>query len=175
MKNGLIYVFTGGGKGKTTAAVGLAVRANAHKIKVSWVSFHKSYACGELRNLKKLGVKVRCFARYHPRCKKEKRKNKQVDLRKECLKGMRYIKKIFKNNDCRLLVLDEINICLRDGYLKENEVLELISLKPADLELVLTGRGATKKLLQQADLISDIREVKHPFRKGIKARKGIEY
>lgn len=175
MKKGLTYVFTGTGKGKTTAAAGLAVRANAHKIKVFWVSFHKGYTCGELRNLKKLGIDVRCFAKYHPLCKKEKTKIKKLELRQKCLKGLRYIKSVFKNKNCKLLILDEINICVRDGYLKENEILELIDSKPDSLELVLTGRGAKGKVLEKADLISNIQDIKHPFKKGIKAHKGIEY
>lgn len=74
-----------------------------------------------------------------------------------------------------MLILDEINIAVRDGFLKEEEVLALLETKPEKLELVLTGRGATKKIIEKADLVSEVREVKHPYRQGIKSRKGIEY
>jgi cob(I)alamin adenosyltransferase len=74
-----------------------------------------------------------------------------------------------------MLVLDEINIAVRDGFLKEEEVLDLLETKPEKLELVLTGRGATEKILEKADLVSEVREVKHPYSQGIKSREGIEY
>jgi cob(I)alamin adenosyltransferase len=74
-----------------------------------------------------------------------------------------------------MLVLDEINIAVRDGFLKEEDVLSLLEAKPEKLELVLTGRGGTEKIIQKADLVSEMREVKHPYSQGIKSREGIEY
>jgi cob(I)alamin adenosyltransferase len=74
-----------------------------------------------------------------------------------------------------MLVLDELNIALRDGFLKEENVFSLLNAKPDKLELVLTGRGVTKKIIEKADLVSEIREVKHPYSRGVKSRKGIEY
>ena len=74
-----------------------------------------------------------------------------------------------------MLVLDEINIALRDGFLKEEDVLSFLEAKPEKLELVLTGRSATARIMEKADLVSEVREVKHPYGRGIKSREGIEY
>ncbi|MFH1460211.1 MAG: cob(I)yrinic acid a,c-diamide adenosyltransferase [Candidatus Omnitrophota bacterium] len=174
-KTGLIQIYTGEGKGKTTAAMGLALRAYAQGLCVMYISFHKDpkfYYGGEQKILKKLGIFVKCFAKSHPFCSV---KNKTKASRYECLKAIQYIRKIFKKNKVNLLILDELNITVRDGFLKEDEVLHLLNEKPEGLELVLTGRGATKKMIRQADLVSHIKEIKHPFKKGIKARRGIEF
>ena len=74
-----------------------------------------------------------------------------------------------------MLVLDEINIAVRDGFLQEEEVLSLLEAKPEKLELVLTGRGITEKIIEKADLVSEVKEVKHPYTQGVKSREGIEY
>ena len=180
-KKGLVHIYTGTGKGKTTSAAGLAVRALSHGFKVGWVSFHKEpgrQAAGEVKILKRLGVLVRCFAKQHPLCKKCKagsvRKSKK-QLTLECMKGLKDIYELFKNAKLDMLILDEINICVRDGYLKESDVLKMMQGKPKTLELVITGRSATKKIIAQADLVSVIKEEKHPYKKGVAARKGIEY
>ncbi|MBI4844902.1 MAG: cob(I)yrinic acid a,c-diamide adenosyltransferase [Candidatus Omnitrophica bacterium] len=183
-KQGLVQIYTGDGKGKTTAAVGLAVRANAQKFKVCYVSFHKDpQRCGysEIKTLKKLKIKVFCFAKTHPLCGdisafREKTKKQCVEiLRPWCLKGLELIKEIYKQNKFDMLILDEMNICVRDGFLKEKEVLFLLENKPEKLELVLTGRGATRKMIKKAGLVSYIKEVKHPYREGVQKRRGIEY
>ncbi|MBU1044803.1 MAG: cob(I)yrinic acid a,c-diamide adenosyltransferase [Candidatus Omnitrophica bacterium] len=175
-KQGLIQIYTGPGKGKTTAACGLALRASAHKWKVCYISFHKDpkqskplYVC-----LKKNGITVHCFAQSHPLCSGKKNAC-FADLKKQCSRGLKFIEKIFKDNLYDLLIIDELNICVRDGFLPEKDVLKLMAEKPDNLELVLTGRGATKKMIKKADLVSFIKEIKHPFNQGIKARKGIEY
>ncbi|MCK4994312.1 MAG: cob(I)yrinic acid a,c-diamide adenosyltransferase [Candidatus Omnitrophica bacterium] len=175
---GLVQIYTGVGKGKTTAAVGLATRAAAHGLQVCYVSFHKDfkrYPYGESKSLKKLGIKVRSFAKYHPHFHKAKKDTKAKDLPRQCLEGVNYIKGLFKEGKQDMIILDEIIICVRDGFLKEEDLLELIKEKPQKLELVLTGRGATRNLMKRADLISYIKAVKHPFEKGVPGRKGIEY
>jgi cob(I)alamin adenosyltransferase len=96
-------------------------------------------------------------------------------MRLKCLKGINFIKKLYTQNKYDLLILDEINIGLRDKFLKEKEVLEILKTKPNKLELVLTGRGATKAIIKKADLVSEIKKIKHPYDSGIQARKGIEY
>lgn len=172
-KKGLIQIYTGPGKGKTTAAYGLALRAKANKLKVCWISFHKSLKqCRLVYDLlKKVNITVYCFAPSHPMDETKKTE----DLHKQCLRGVEQIKKIFSDNKYDLLIVDEINICVRDGFLREKDVLELMDLKPNKLELVFTGRGATKKMIDKADLVSFIKEIKHPYKQGIVARKGIEY
>lgn len=174
-KRGLIQVYTGDGKGKTTAAVGLACRARGHKLKVCFISFNKDpqkWKYGEHRMLKKLGVDVFGFAKKHPHFYKKIDPNK---VRKECLKGIEFIKKTYQKKKYDILILDEINISLRDGFLKEEEVMEILDSKPKDLELILTGRSCSKKIIEKAHLVSEIKKIKHPYDLGTKGRIGIEY
>jgi len=174
-KKGLIQVYTGEGKGKTTAAVGLACRARGYNLKVCYIYFHKQpdrFGYGELKSLRKLGVNVFGFAKKHPHFYK---KINSADIHKECLKGIKFIKRIFERDEYDLLILDEILISLRDGFLEEKELLDLFGFKPENLEIILTGRGATQKIIKKVDLVSEIKKIKHPFDYGIKGRKGIEY
>ena len=172
---GLIQIYTGDGKGKTTAAAGLACRARGRGLKVCYVYFHKDpgrWGYGELKILKKVGVKIKGFAKEHPHFNKEV---SPEDIRKECFEGLKFVKKVYEENKYDILILDEIIISLRDGFLKEEEVLDILNSKPEKLELILTGRGAGKKLIKKADLVSAIKKIKHPYDSGIKGRKGIEY
>ena len=174
-RKGFIQVYTGNGKGKTTAAVGLACRARGHGLKVCYISFHKDpkkWGCGEDKVLKKLGIAVFGFAKKHP-C--FDRNTDPGDIRRECLKGVQFIEKVYREKRYDILILDEINISVREGFLKENEVLDLLERKPENLELVLTGRNAARKIIKKADLVSEIRKIKHPYDLGLKGRKGIEY
>ena len=176
-EKGLIQIYTGEGKGKTTASVGLAVRANARGLKVCYISFHKDpfhYKNGEQKTLKSLGVAMRHFAKSHPFCPGRK-KIKKPDLAADAKKGLNFIKKTFKDNKYDLLIADELNICVRDGFLAEEDVLDVLNQKPENMEFVLTGRGATSKMIKKADLVSFIKETKHPYKKGIASRKGIEF
>ncbi|MFZ6016383.1 MAG: cob(I)yrinic acid a,c-diamide adenosyltransferase [Nitrospirota bacterium] len=174
-RKGFIQIYTGDGKGKTTAAVGLAVRARGHNLKVCYVYFHKDpekWEYGEHRVLEKIGVDIFGFAKKHPHFHKE---IDPADIRKECLEGIEFIKRIYQEKKYDILILDEIIISLRDGFLKEEEVLGILDSKPGDLELILTGRGASEKIIERADLVSEIKKIKHPFDKGVQRRKGIEY
>jgi len=174
-EKGLIQVYTGDGKGKSTAAIGQAVRAAGHGFKVAWVSFFKdpeAFGYGELKSLEKLGIKAFLFTKKHPHFYKELNPD---DACQECSKGLVFIKELLHDPSWDMLVLDEINIALRDGFLTEAEVLSLLEAKPEKLELVLTGRGATERIMEIADLVSEVKEVKHPYSRGIKARKGVEY
>lgn len=175
LKRGLVQVYIGEGKGKTTASIGQAIRALGHNFKVCLVSFFKNpsdFEYGEVKILKDLGVKIYNFAPKHPHFYKD---ISFKEVRKECLKGLEFIKNIFKKQPFDMLILDEINIALRDGYLKQEEVMGLLHQKPEGLELILTGRGATKEVIARADLVSEIRKVRHPLERGIEKRKGIEY
>ncbi|PIP16034.1 MAG: hypothetical protein COX46_04500 [bacterium (Candidatus Ratteibacteria) CG23_combo_of_CG06-09_8_20_14_all_48_7] len=175
MKRGLIQVYTGDGKGKTTAAVGLAVRAVGQGFKVCYLSFYKEpdkWGYGEHRVLKNLGVATFGFAGKHPHFYKNVSKD---EVRRECLKAVEFIRKIYQEKKYDILILDEVLISLRDGFLKEKEVMDMLDLKPEGLELVLTGRGATKRIMERAHLVSQIKKVKHPHDSGIQARKGIDY
>lgn len=166
----MIQVYTGNGKGKTTAALGLAIRAAGNSLKVYIAQFVKGGYYGELKILKKIGnIKVeqfgrKCFIREEPA-------KVDIELAK---KGFEKVKKIVAQKRYDVVILDEINIALKLGLLDLNEVIGFIKNTPRGLELILTGRYAHAKILKIADLVSEIREVKHYFKKGIAARKGIE-
>jgi len=175
MEKGLIQIYTGEGKGKTTATVGLAMRAKGHNLKVCFIYFYKDpqkWEYGEHKILRKLGIRVIGFAKKHPHFFKDIEKE---EVRKECLKGLEFAKITFRENKYDLIILDEILISLHDGFLKEEELLDLLEKKPKGLELVLTGRGATQNLIEKADYVSEIKKIKHPYDLGIERRKGIEY
>jgi len=174
-EKGLIQVYTGDGKGKSTAAIGQAVRAAGHNFKVGYVSFFKDpgvFGYGEHDPLQKLGIKTFLFAKKHPHFYK---KISLDEVKGECFKGIEFIKELFKDQSWDMLVLDEINIAVRDGFLKEDEILSLLETKPERLELILTGRGATEGIIKEADLVSEVKEVKHPYNQGMQRREGIEY
>jgi cob(I)alamin adenosyltransferase len=174
-KKGFIQVYTGNGKGKSTAAIGQAVRAAGHGFKVGFISFFKDpevFGYGEYKSLQKLGVKTFLFARRHPHFYKELNPD---DVCQQCAQGLEFIKELFRDLSWDMLILDEINIAMRDGFLKEEDVLSLLDMKPERLELVLTGRGVGQRIIEKADLVSEMREVKHPYSRGMKSREGIEY
>ena len=174
-ERGFIQVYTGDGKGKSTAAIGQAVRATGHGFKVGFVSFFKDpevFGYGEYESLQKLGIRTFLFARRHPHFYKDLSFD---EVRRECLRGLEFIKGLFADETWDMLVLDEINITLRDGFLEEEEVLSLLELKPQNLELILTGRGATEGIIEKADLVSEVKKLKHPYEQGIRHREGIEY
>lgn len=175
LENGLIQIYTGDGKGKTTAAVGQAVRALGHGLDVCIIYFHKEceeWGYGEFDLLEEIGAKVKGFAEKHPHFFENVTQEKMC---KECLKGVKYIEKIFEKDNFDMLIIDEIIISVRDGFLKEDKLLDLLDKKPEDMEVILTGRGATEKLIEKADLVSEIKKIKHPFDKGVGSREGIEF
>ncbi|MCM8812902.1 MAG: cob(I)yrinic acid a,c-diamide adenosyltransferase [Candidatus Omnitrophica bacterium] len=175
---GLIHIYTGSGKGKTTAAVGLAVRAAARGWRVCYVSFHKSrryYAGGEQALLTKIGVDVRRFAPSHPMCRTAISLALKQQIGRQCRRGLSFLMDACRSGGYDLVIADELNICVRDGFITETEVVALLQAKPAGMELVVTGRGASAAIIAAADVVSEIREIKHPFSRGIPARKGIDY
>lgn len=176
-KKSLVHVYTGDGKGKTTAACGLAVRALSHGLKVGWISFHKDpqQHASELKILKTLGAVVLFFAKEHHACKGSSKCKSKKQLTLECKEGLQKTLELFHEAQLDMIILDEINICVRDEFIKEDDLIRLITAKPQNMELILTGRAATEKIRKLADLVSVINEEKHPWGKGIQARKGIEY
>lgn len=167
----MIQVYTGNGKGKTTAALGLALRAAGAGLKVYIGQFVKGKNYSELSVLRKIkNIKLEQFGRS---CfVKEAPNQKDIALAK---KGFEKIKKIISKRIYDMVILDEINIALKLRLISLKEVFSLIKNIPENLELVLTGRYAHPKILKIADLVSEIKEIKHYYKKGIKARRGIEY
>jgi cob(I)alamin adenosyltransferase len=167
----MIQIYTGNGKGKTTAAFGLALRAAGAGLNVYIGQFTKGCSCSEHKALKKIkNIKLEQFGR---ECFIRKKPG-QVDV-ELAHQGMEKIKKIIAYGNYQVIILDEINIALRFKLVSLKEVLDLIRLTPKNIELVLTGRYAPVQLIQAADLVSQIREVKHYYAKGEKARRGIEF
>jgi len=171
LKNGLVQIYTGDGKGKTTAALGLAVRAVGAGLKVYIQQFIKGKPYSEISALKKLdGITLEqcglgCFIKGRP-------KKKDIDAAE---KGLIKAETNIVSGRFGLVILDEVNIALHLDLIELNDIIALIRNKPKHVELVLTGRSCPKKLLKYADLVTEMREVKHPYTKGIPARLGIEH
>jgi len=167
----MIQVYTGDGKGKTTAALGLALRASGAGLKVYICQFLKGKSCSELVALKKFkNVKVEqfgtgFFVKGAP-CEK--------DIA-QARRGLEAVKIVLASKNCDLLILDEIHAALNIGLVNLEELLALIKSAAKEMEIVLTGRRAPQEIIKLADLVSDIKEVKHYYHKGLKARKGIEF
>lgn len=174
-KQGLVIVHTGSGKGKTTAALGLAVRAWGSGLKVLIMQFIKGgWKYGELKALQRFAPELMIrqmgdgFVKNSGAAEKEEHirlaKAALAEARREMLSGA-----------WDMIVLDEINYAVKFGLLELREVVDLLDEKPAALHLVLTGREAAEALIERADLVTEMKEVKHPYQKGIKAQKGIEF
>ncbi len=167
----MIQIYTGDGKGKTTAALGLALRAAGAGITVYIGQFIKGSLYGEVKILQKVpGIKIKqygrgCFISHKP-------KQKDINLAR---KALEHTMQIIAGRDFGMVILDEINVALHLKLLKLNEVINLINSTPNDIELVLTGRWAHPKIIELADLVSEIKDIKHYYKKGIKPRKGIEF
>lgn len=167
----MIQVYTGNGKGKTTAALGLALRASGSGFKVYIAQFVKGRDYGELKALKDIkNIEIeqfgrRCFIRNSP-------EKKDLELAK---KGFARIKEIAKKGKHKIIILDEINIAVKLKLLKLDDVVNFIKNSPDECELILTGRYAHPAIIRAADLVSEIKERKHYYKNGVRARKGIEF
>jgi cob(I)alamin adenosyltransferase len=172
MQLGLIHIYTGSGKGKTTASLGLSLRALGRGYKIFVIQFMKKGAFGELSTLKRLlQVEVRQFGSG----KFVDPKNPSPNDKAIARKALRFAKKLVVEGKYDMVILDEINVALDMKLIKLGNVLTMLNSKPWWVELVLTGRGAHPKLLEAADIVTEMKEIKHPHKRGIKARKGIEY
>jgi cob(I)alamin adenosyltransferase len=173
LEKGLVQVYTGNGKGKTTAAFGLALRAIGRGLKVYIIQFIKGgFDYGELYIVDKLpNFTLKAFGRGKFVTEKPPGKA-DVELAEEALA---LAEEVVKSGEYDIVILDEINVALNLKLIQIEKVLELIKNKPKHVELVLTGRYAPNEIIEAADLVTEMKEVKHPFNKGFQARKGIEY
>jgi cob(I)alamin adenosyltransferase len=173
LENGFVQVYTGNGKGKTTAAFGLALRAIGRGLKVYIIQFIKGgFDYGELYVVDKLpNLKLKAFGRGKFVTEKPAEKE-DVKLAEE---AWALAEEVVMSGEYDIVILDEINVALNLKLIKIEKVLELIKNKPKHVELVLTGRYAPDEIIEVADLVTEMKEVKHPFNKGYQARKGIEY
>lgn len=166
----MIQVYTGNGKGKTTAALGLAVRAAGAGLRVYIAQFIKGKICSEHKALKKFkNVKIELFG---DGCfvKKINKKDKKL-----CARALKAVKKAIKSKKYDVIIMDEINLALKLNLLDLKDIISLLKNTIGQQELILTGRYAPREILKIADLVSEIKEIKHYFRQGLKARKGIDY
>lgn len=187
----MIHIYTGNGKGKTSAAFGMAIRARGHGFNVRIIQFLKgSTYTGELTSAEKLGIEVFQFGRTCPhaaviksgflKCQKCSQcwfimdKIEPIDIEKikmawQLALDTVYVKKY------QLLVLDEIINAINKGLIPLNEVLCFLEKLPEEINIILTGRNAPNELIEKADLVSNIEEIKHPANLGIEAKRGLEY
>ena len=187
---GLIHVYTGSGKGKTTASLGLALRAIGHGYKVYVIQFMKGGRfIGELLAAEKYLKGKMKFAQFGQSTPFEE-EIKKGELKpsydiflpfenesEQMYKALHFAHKMIKSRKYNLVILDEINVAMSMGHIKPEHVLQLMLSKPKDVELVLTGRGASPEIIDAADYVNEIKPIKHPFDKNKKiiGRRGIEY
>jgi cob(I)alamin adenosyltransferase len=170
---GIVCVFTGEGKGKTSAAFGMALRFLGYGKKVVVIQFLKGRKTGELLVRKDLpGLEIVQFGSENLVDLKNPSREDVEQAKEAFLYGKRLLVRSYRPD---LLVMDEINVAVSAGMISEREVLELMGKVPDRTTVVLTGRGATRKMIGKADLVTEMKDVKHPFRKGKKAGKGLEY
>ena len=168
---GLTLVYTGDGKGKTTAALGQTIRAAGHGMKVVIIQFIKGDSlCGEHR----FATKHHQFVIIQLNTRSSFNMSLE-ELRLTTSQTFALAEKTITNGIYDMVVLDEIMIALNKGLIDEAQVLDLIAKKPEKMELILTGRGATAKIIEKADIVTEMKEVKYPFTKGYIAQRGIEY
>jgi cob(I)alamin adenosyltransferase len=172
-QKGLIHVYTGHGKGKTTAALGLAMRAAGQGLRVYIIQFMKGWPhYGELESVRRHpNVTMRQFGRPDYVSKEHP---EPVDIRM-AEEALEYAREIVMSGHYDLVVLDEINVALEWHLIRLEDVLSLLDQKPEKVELILTGRYAHPEVVARADLVTEMREIKHPYHKGIVSRRGIEY
>lgn len=168
---GYTQVYTGKGKGKTTASIGLIVRALGHRLKVYMGQFMKGQRYGELDTLEKLGVTIERFGTEN--CIISPEHVTELDLAK-AKEGYRKVEQILLSEKYDLVVLDEICVSTYFNLITKDEILHLMKIKPQETELVLTGRYAPKEVIQSADLVTEMKEIKHYYNCGVMARDGIE-
>ena len=170
-KKGYIQIYTGDGKGKTTAALGLSIRAAGEGLKVFIGQFIKMGDYSEIKSLKRFSdcITVEQFGlgRFY------KGKPSPDDI-SAARKGLKRIKEVMASGEYDLIILEEANVAVKCSLFNVEELLELMEHKPDDIELVITGRGADMQIIEKADLVTEMKAVKHYYFEGVKARVGIE-
>ena len=185
LAKGLVQVYTGDGKGKTTAALGLALRAVGHGLRVCFIQFMKGeFESGERKAAGRLSpeLEIRCFAsdKWGDASKAPSgtpwwKLPPSDEDRAKAQEGIAFAQEALASGRYDIVVLDEVFSALRRELIALEQVMELLRSEPEHVELVLTGRDAPPEVLGAADLVTEMRAVKHPYERGVRARKGIEY
>ena len=175
-EKGLVIVYTGDGKGKTTASLGLCVRAVGYDLKVCIIQFIKgSWKYGELDGIKRLAPNVELYQKglgFVGIIDDKLDKSEHIRAAGEALE---FAREKMHSGSYNIVILDEINVAINLKLIEISDVVNIIENKPKSLDLVLTGRSASKEIIDRADLVTEMKELKHPFQKGIKAKKGIDF
>jgi len=172
LEKGLIQVYTGDGKGKTTAALGLALRAYGRGLRTVIIQFMKKGDYGEVRAIEQIdGISIE---QYGLPSFVVKGKEKPEDY-EAAERGLARAIEVMENRECDILILDELNITLYFGLLRIADVVEALHKKPEEMEIVITGRSLPQEIADIADLITEMKMIRHPYEKGIGAREGIEF
>jgi len=172
LENGMVHIYTGTGKGKTTAALGLALRAIGAGLQVYMIQFMKGNPYSELESVKAFpNFTIKQFGREEFVSKDNPA---SIDIQ-YARQGFKHAQEIVTCGQYDLVILDEINVAMDYNLITIPEVLSLIVNKPAHIELVLTGRYAPPQVVKVADLVTEMLEIKHPYHQGILARKGIDH
>ena len=172
---GMVHVYTGDGKGKTTCALGLAFRALGWGFRACFIQFIKGYPeIGEIKFGSELGNRFQ-IRQYALDTTRQIDESKVLQRKAQAEEAFEYAWKTVNSGEWDLVVLDEILVAVRYNLIGEKELLKLISEKPPQVELILTGRNASPAVVEAADYVTEMTLVKHPFTRGIQARKGIDY
>ena len=175
-ENGLVIVYTGKGKGKTTAALGIALRATGYKKKICMIQFIKgSWHYGEMDSSKKLEPEFEMVTVGKGFVGIIDDKSPIEDHKKIAKEAIKISNEKILSKNYDIVILDEINYAVNLGLISVENVLNLIKSKPPKVDLILTGNYAKKEVIEIADLVTEMREIKHPFQRGIKAKKGIDF
>ncbi len=175
-KRGLLLVYTGNGKGKTTASLGMCVRAVGYDWRVCLIQFVKgSWKYGELKGIKRLAPNVELHTVGEGFVGIVDDNKEFEEHREAAKKGVAFAKETILSGNFPLVILDELNVAIDLGLVTDEEMEELIAACGDKQHLVITGRGARDWLIEKADLVTEMKEVKHPYQKGILAQKGIDW
>lgn len=173
---GLTIVYTGKGKGKTTAALGIVLRATGYDKKICMIQFIKgSWHYGEMISSKRLEPEFEMVAVGKGFVGIIDDKTPKQEHEKIAKEAIKISATKIQSGNYDIVILDEVNYAINLGLIKLEDVLNLIKSKPANLDLILTGNYAKDEIIELADLVTEMREVKHPFQNGIKAKKGIDF
>ncbi|MEW5701198.1 MAG: cob(I)yrinic acid a,c-diamide adenosyltransferase [Candidatus Zixiibacteriota bacterium] len=176
IRKGLVICYTGNGKGKTTAAIGMAVRATGYNLRtLIWQFIKGSWHYGELDGLKLLAPYVELRQKGEGFVGIVDDKLPRDVHRAKALAALDEVKGEITSGNWDLVILDEIFVGCQLGFFTADDLLQLLAAKPATVHLVLTGRGAPAEILERADLVTEMCEIKHPYQKGDLAQKGIDY
>ena len=175
-KDGLVIVYTGKGKGKTTAALGMALRAAGYNHKICMIQFIKgSWHYGEMNSSNRLEPDFELIAVGKGFVGIIDDNSTKEEHRKIAQEAIKISKEKIVSEKYDLIILDEINYAVNLDLIKMDDIIELIKIKPTNLSLVLTGNYANSQIIEMADLVTEMKEIKHPFQLGIKAKKGIDF